>query len=96
VLASAVALSISTGVNATKAVWPCSKALITPLRRGISGIHGLLFIDRLAARNFGIANGPKSDNQLQIVLVFVARDRLRKDGRRGFQVSTTKYLKEEL
>src|ERR1043166_3372314 len=36
--ASATALSISTGVNAAKATLPSCKVLITPLRRGISGM----------------------------------------------------------
>src|SRR5262245_65465843 len=41
-LANAVAVSMSTGANATKAVLPCSSALMTPLRRGISGmVHSL-------------------------------------------------------
>ena len=38
----AMALSVSTGVNATKAVLPSSKALITPLRRGMSGMLQML------------------------------------------------------
>ena len=46
-LAIAIALSVSTGVNAAKAVLPSSKALITPLRRGMSGMLAMLLWLRL-------------------------------------------------
>ncbi len=37
-LASAVAVSMSGEAKPTKAVLPCSRALMTPFRRGISGM----------------------------------------------------------
>ena len=44
----AIALSVSTGVNAAKAVLPSSKALITPLRRGMSAMLAILLYLRLS------------------------------------------------
>ncbi len=52
------ALSMSTGVNPTKAVPPSSNTLMTPFKRGNSGmIHSLLFYVPV-----DISKGPRGDN----------------------------------
>ena len=62
-LAMAIALSVSTGVNEAKAVLPSSKALITPLRRGMSGMLAISFVKIRRP----IADGIATDNREEIV-----------------------------